>query len=67
MARTANIRDTYKILAGIPEGISLGKPICRLEDIIHIDIINRILGYELDVCGSGKRQFDGSFEHCNEV
>jgi hypothetical protein len=58
------LRNSYKILVGKPEGKPFGKPGCRSEDSIRIDL--KKIGCGLDSAGLGKGPVVGSCEHSNE-
>jgi hypothetical protein len=66
IAHTGEMRNTYNILAGKPEGKrTLGIPKCRLE-YYRAPRRNRVESCGLDASDSGQGQLAGSYERGNE-
>jgi hypothetical protein len=68
VARMGEGRGVYRVLVGRPEGKrSLGRPRCRSEDNIKMDLTEiGIDGEKLDSAGSGSGPVAGLCEHGNE-
>jgi hypothetical protein len=56
-----------RVLVGKPKGkSSLGRPKCRWDDIVRMDLQEVGCGYGLDWAGSVQRQVAGTCECSNE-
>jgi len=67
VARMGDGRGIFRVLVGKPEGKKpLGRPRCRWDDNIKIDLGSGMLGYGLERADSGQGQVAGTCDCGNK-